>query len=218
MIDFLQAGGPVLIPLLVCSVLAVAVIIERTINLRWKKVMPPAELAHLHALVQDGLFRQAEEFARQRPSPLNNIICTALESRQESREAIRQAVRDRGRQELPHLERNLGVLETVVSVSPLLGLLGTVTGMIKVFQVISAQGVGQADALAGGIAEALITTATGLAIAIPSLAAYNYKVSKVEKIVLSMERTALAIVKAITEHQEALAVERGQSQLQQQRG
>lgn len=194
-------------PLLACSILALAITVERLINLRERKVLPAQEVEHLESLIAGGLLEQAEEYCRRRPGPLNNIVLTALQNREEDRAALRQLIRDRGRQEVPHLERYLGVLGTIVSISPLLGLLGTVTGMIRVFQVVSTQGVGQAGALAGGIAEALITTATGLTIAIPALAVYNYFVGKAEGMVLEMERLALGLVKSILEQQEQLQVE-----------
>ena len=199
MIEVLRSGGPIMIPLGVCSVLAVAIMVERFWNLRDDKVLPPAEVAHIHALIDRGEFVRAEEYAASRPGPLNNVLLPALQSRAEPREFIRDVVRDAGRQEVPELERYLGVLGTVASISPLLGLLGTVLGMIQVFSVISLQGVGQAGALSGGISEAMITTATGLAIAIPTLAGYNYYVGKAEGMVLEMERLALTMIKLIVE-------------------
>ena len=208
MIEFLRAGGPVMIPLLGCSVLALAIIVERLVNLRSQKTLPPDEVEHLQTLVDSGLLVQAEEYCEKRPGPLNNIVLAALGSREEGVEAIRQVVGDQGRQEVPRLEKYLGVLGTVVSISPLLGLLGTVTGMIAVFQVVASQGAGQATALAGGISEALITTATGLTIAIPALAFYNYFAGKAEAMVLEMERLALEFVKSIAGQQGSARVER----------
>ena len=199
MIEVLQSGGPVMIPLGFCSVLALAIIGERFWNLREDKVLPPTEVAHIHQLIDRGEFVRAEEYAASRPGPLNNILLPALQSRNESREYVRDVVRDAGRQEVPDLERYLGILGTVASISPLLGLLGTVLGMIQVFSIISLQGVGQANALSGGISEAMITTATGLTIAIPALAGYNYYVGKAESLVLEMERLVLAMVKLIAE-------------------
>jgi biopolymer transport protein ExbB len=201
MIEFLRAGGPVMIPLMGCSVLALAIIVERLVNQRSQKTLPPDEVEHLQTLVDSGLLVQAQEYCEKRPGPLNNIVLVALENREESQDAIRQVVGDQGRQEVPRLEKYLGVLGTVVSISPLLGLLGTVTGMIQVFQVVASQGVGQATALADGISEALITTATGLAIAIPALAFYNYFAGKAEAMVLEMERLALEFVKSIVGQQ-----------------
>lgn len=192
-----------MIPLGLCSVLALAVIVERVWNLREGKVLPETEVEHLRGLIDRGQFERAQEYAAGRPGPFNNILLPALEARRESREHIREVVRDAGRQEIPGLERYLGVLGTIASISPLLGLLGTVLGMIQVFAVISQQGVGQADALAGGISQAMITTATGLAIAIPALAMYNYLVGKAEGLVLELERLVLEMIKLIVERREA---------------
>lgn len=200
MIEFLRAGGPIMVPLLGCSVLALAIVVERLVNLRESKTLPADEVEHLESLISGGLLEQAEEYCARRPGPLNNIVRVALESRNESKEEMRQIVEDQGRQEAPRLERYLGVLGTVVSISPLLGLLGTVTGMINVFQVVSSQGVGQANQLAGGISEALITTATGLGIAIPSLVAYNHLTGRAQSMVLEMERLALKMMRTIVEH------------------
>lgn len=197
MMEILRSGGPVMIPLAACSVLALAIIAERFWNLREEKVLPPDEVTRLRHLIDEGEFERAEEFASSRPGPLNNILIAALEVRDAEREFIREVVRDAGRQEVPGLERYLGSLGTIASVSPLLGLLGTVLGMIRVFGIISQQGVGQADALAGGISEAMITTATGLAIAIPALAAYNYLVGKAEGLVLEIERLVLEMTKLL---------------------
>lgn len=188
-----------MIPLGICSVLAVAVIAERLWNLRHDKILPPGEVAHLRNLIDAGEFVRAEEYTLSRPGALNNVLAPAIENRRESREFIREIVRDAGRQEIPGLERYLGVLGTIASITPLLGLLGTVLGMIQVFAVVAQQGVAQADALAGGISQAMITTAAGLVIAIPSLAAYNYYVGKAEGIVLEMERLALELIKLIIE-------------------
>ena len=206
MIEVLRAGGPIMIPLGICSVLALAIIAERFWNLRDAKVLPPSEVERIRLLIDQGEFARAEEYAASRPGPLNNILLAALEARREPRDLIREVVRDAGRQEVPTLERYLGPLGTIASVSPLLGLLGTVLGMIRVFAVISQQGVGQADALAGGISEAMITTATGLAIAIPTLAAYNFYVGKAEGMILEIERLVLEFIKLILARREQDAV------------
>ena len=203
MMEVLRSGGPVMIPLGVCSVLSLAVIVERLWNLREQKVLPPHEVVHLRGLIDRGEFTRAEEYTASRPGPLNNILLPALRSRREGREVIREVVRDSGRQEVPELEKHLGILGTIASLAPLLGLLGTVLGMIQVFAVISQQGVGQADALAGGISQAMITTATGLTIAIPSLALYNYLVGKAENLILEIERLVLELIKLILERREA---------------
>lgn len=202
MIEVLRSGGPLMIPLGVCSVLALAVMVERLWNLRESRIVPLDEVEHLRGLIDRGEFGRAEEYAASRPGPLTNILGPALRNREESRDLLREIVHDAGRQEVPHLERYLGVLGTIASISPLLGLLGTVLGMIQVFSVISQQGIGQADALAAGISQAMITTATGLAIAIPALAGYNYLVGKAESIVLEIERLVLQLVRLLVERRE----------------
>jgi biopolymer transport protein ExbB len=196
-----------MIPLAIASVVAVGIIVERAWNLRATKILPPEEVERIYKLIDSGEFVRAEEYAGSRPGALNNTLLPALQARRESREYIREIVRDAGRQEIPGLERYLGILGTIASVSPLLGLLGTVLGMIQVFAVVSLQGVGQADALAGGISQAMITTATGLSIAIPTLAAYNYFVGKAEAIVLEIERLVLEMIKLIVERRAVGAVE-----------
>jgi biopolymer transport protein ExbB len=203
MIEFLRQGGPVMWPLLICSVLAVAIIVERMINLRPAKVLPEDEVEHLGSLIGGGLLEQAEDYCERRPGPLTNIVAAALEARGESADSNRQVVVDQGRQEVPRLQRYLGILGTVASVSPLLGLLGTVLGMIEVFQVVSSQGIGQAESLAGGISEAMITTATGLTIAIPALVAYNAFSDRANAMILEMERLALAFIKQIVQQHAA---------------
>jgi biopolymer transport protein ExbB len=205
MLEFIRQGGPVMWPLLICSVLAVAIIVERLINLKPSKVVPDDEVEHLRSLIDGGLLEQAEDYCERRPGPMTNIVAAALEARRESPEGIRQVVEDQGRQEIPHLQRYLGVLGTVASVSPLLGLLGTVLGMIEVFRVVSAQGIGQAESLAGGISQAMITTATGLTIAIPALVAYNAFSDKASALILEMERLALAFIKQIVQQRGRVA-------------
>lgn len=207
MIDFIRAGGPVMWPLMACSILAVAIVVERLVNLRPTKVLPPAEVEHLGSLIDGGLLEQAEDYCDRHPGPLTNIVAAALEARGEAPEGIRQVVVDQGRQEVPRLQRYLVILGTVASVSPLLGLLGTVLGMIDVFRVVSTQGVGHADSLAGGISEAMITTATGLGIAIPALVAYNAFSNKANGLILEMERLALRFIKQIIRQKETVAEE-----------
>lgn len=213
MLEFIRQGGPVMWPLLICSVLAVAIIVERLINLRPTKVVPEEEVDHLRTLIDGGLLEQAEDYCDRRPGPLTNIIAAALEARHEPPEGIRQVVEDQGRQEIPALQRYLGVLGTVASVSPLLGLLGTVLGMIEVFRVVSAQGIGQAESLAGGISQAMITTATGLTIAIPALVAYNAFSDRANTLILEMERLALAFIKQIVLQRARAGAEPGEQRV-----
>ena len=207
MIEFLKQGGPVMWPLSLCSVLALAIIVERLINLRPVKVLPEDEVEHLGSLISGGLLEQAEDYCERRPGPLTNIVAAALEARSEPPEGIRQVVVDQGRQEVPRLQKYLGVLGTVASVSPLLGLLGTVIGMVKVFAAITAHGVGDPGVLAGGISEALITTAAGLTVAIPSLIGYRYLRGRVDALVVSMEKEAMKFLEALLQHQRTEVIE-----------
>jgi biopolymer transport protein ExbB len=196
-LSFFQSGGVVMIPLLLASVIALAIIIEKFINLRRSTLMRPNILDTIKMLIQKGDYLGASTVCTAHPSVMTSIINAAIENRQFNREEIKEAILDAGRQHIPVLERHLGILGSIASVSPLLGLLGTVTGMIKVFKVISQVGVGHAEALSGGISEALLTTATGLVIAIPSLIAYNYLVDKAENIILEIEKESMKIMNMI---------------------
>jgi biopolymer transport protein ExbB len=130
---------------------------------------------------------------------MTNITLAALANFNKGREEIREAIEDAGRHEVPHLERYLTWLSTIASVAPLLGLLGTVMGMIKVFNVISTQGPGNPNALAGGISEALLTTAAGLTVAIPSFVLYNYFVNKADKLIIEIEKNSLLLLEMMTD-------------------
>jgi biopolymer transport protein ExbB len=197
-IEWLKSGGPVMIPLIFCSLLSLAIIIEKLINLREKKIINEEDLETTSTLLSEGFFDKAEGFLRGKPGVLSSIILTAIESRDLPREEIKEAVADVGRHEAAKLEKYLGVLGTIAAISPLLGLLGTVTGMIKTFRIISVTGVGQAGALSVGIAEALITTVTGLSIAIPTLVMYNLFLERAERIIRRIEKYSIDFLKMIT--------------------
>jgi biopolymer transport protein ExbB len=184
-------------PLAVCSVLALAIIIEKLVNLRKRKIIQPDEINTIGDLMERGLFDKVYDLCLARPGVFNNLLKAALECKDLAREDIKEAVLDAGRQEVPKLERYLGVLGTIASISPLLGLLGTVTGMIKVFRAISVYGVGTGTNLSMGISEALITTVIGLSIAIPSLFMYNYFSDRAELIVLELEKQSMRFLNLI---------------------
>jgi biopolymer transport protein ExbB len=196
-LDIFAKGGPVMYPLLLCSVLALAIIIEKLVNLRLSRVVRPEALEVLNRFIERGEVEEAVRFCSAHPGIFHGIIRQGLERYRFGREEVKEAILDAGRHAVPRLERYLGVLGTLAAVSPLLGLLGTVTGMIKVFTVISQVGVGRANALAGGIAEALITTVTGLVIAIPALVMYNLFRDRAEAIVVEMERHSLEIIRRL---------------------
>jgi len=184
----LSRGGIVMIPLLLTSITGMAVIIERALFLRRRRIIKPGLIGLIE---RAGTFRDIRELKKSlgdEDGPFVNIIRTGLSHYGQSGDEIKSAMLDQGRQEARVLERGLVVLETVAGIAPLLGLLGTVLGMIKVFDVISVQGLGQTQSLSGGISEALLTTVVGLSIAIPALIFYNYFTHKVDDLILEIEK------------------------------
>jgi biopolymer transport protein ExbB len=186
--DFLVKGGIIMVPLFLCSVIGLAIAIEKSVSLRRRKVIVPEVVSVLENIKGSNDFGLAVSICEKHNGPFANIIRISLENHSLPRDDIKETLHDQGRQEIHQLEKGLSVLETVAGVAPLLGLLGTVLGILKVFKVIAVMGVGQATALAGGISEALITTIAGLFIGIPALVAYNYFASKAEALVLEIEK------------------------------
>lgn len=191
---FLQQGGITMFPLGLCSLVGVAVIIEKLLSLRRRKVLTPEVVSVIESISSPKDVDLVLSVCQKHNGPLSNIIRTALEHRSLPHEQMKEIIIDRGRQEVRALERGLVALETVAAISPLLGLFGTVLGILKIFKVISQMGVGQAAALAGGISEALITTIVGLAIGIPALAVYNYFTKRAEDLVLDIEDQTSALL------------------------
>ncbi len=197
MLEIILAGGWLMVPILLCSTLAVAIVIERFWTLRRSKVLPEG----LSGMVEDWAARHELDGRHleqlRRESPLGRIYAAALDNRNRSREVIKEAVEDTGRHVVHDLERFLNTLGTIAGISPLLGLLGTVVGMIKVFSAIMISGVGDANVLAGGISQALITTAAGLTVAIPSYFFYRFFRGMVAEYVISMEEKAISLIDVI---------------------
>lgn len=187
-------GGPLMWPILICSVLALVVLIEKLWTLRVARILQPAVSRVVKLRTAEGRLREAAAHCRENPGPYSAIAAAALDAAPFGADEVRQAVIDAGRQEGARLERHLPIVRTVAAVSPLLGLLGTVLGMIQVFRVISLSGLGQADRLAGGIQQALLTTAFGLAVAIPALLVHEAFRSKVERLLLVMEREIIELI------------------------
>lgn len=197
LIGVFEAGGPVMWPLVICSLLAVAIIIERLINLRAARILNPSIVERVTGLAEGGRRDRAIEVCHQNPGIYTNIVLAGLETGDKGEAEAREAVEGAGRHETARLNRFLGALGTVAAVSPLLGLLGTVLGMIEVFQTIAQTGAGQAAQLASGISQALITTATGLCIAIPALVAHNYFQEKAQAIITDLERESLRVLRGL---------------------
>ena len=184
-------------PIILCSILSLTIIAERLWALRRSQVVPNGVGEQVEQwAVRHELDRRHIEQLRS-GSALGRVLAAALINRHRPRELIKEAVEDTGRHVVYRLERFLNTLGTIAGISPLLGLLGTVIGMIKVFSTILEQGVGNANVLAGGISEALITTAAGLTVAIPSFFFYRYFKGRVEEYVVSMEEQAINLIEAI---------------------
>ncbi len=197
MFEFLARGGVLMIPLGVCSILALAIILERTLNLRTKKIIQLDILQQVRDLVAENQVSDAMTLCRRYPSVMGRILLVTIANHDREREELRSVVEDAGRQEVTTLDRNLGALGTIAAISPLLGLTGTVFGMIRTFAIISEKGIAHPSQLAGGISEALITTATGLVVAIPTLIFYNYFTNKADRLILEIEKHSYRVVETL---------------------
>lgn len=197
MIEIFEKGGIMMYPLLLASVLALAIIIERFFSLQKRKVIIPEIISVVEQFSSFKDMELAKNICAKYNGPLSNLIQLGLENTDLERAEIKELIEDQGRQEVRHLEKGLTILETIAVISPLMGLLGTVLGMIKVFGVIKEQGIGQAAALSGGISEALITTVTGLFVGIPVLIFFNYFSRKAENFVLDIEKYSIILIQKI---------------------
>lgn len=195
--EIVQAGGWLMLPIIACSVVAAAIILERLWTLQPSRVLPKDLTAEVWKWVKNEQLDPQHIQALHQGSPLGQVLAAGLMKRHESREIVKESVEDTGRHVVHELERYLNPLGTIAAISPLLGLLGTVIGMVKVFAAITASGVGNPSVLAGGISEALITTAAGLSVAIPAVIFHRYLSGKVDRIVLSMEEQALKMVEVM---------------------
>ena len=194
MFELVKAGGWLMLPIIVCSVVALAIIVERLWSLQMRRVLPK----HLVAQVWrwEKVHQLNDENLRdlQASSPLGSILAAGILNRYQSRDIMKESIEDTGRHIVHELERYLNSLGTIAAITPLLGLLGTVIGMIKVFATITTQGVGNPGALAGGISEALLTTAAGMSVAIPTLMFFRYFRGRVRMLVLRMEQEAMTMI------------------------
>jgi biopolymer transport protein ExbB len=197
MLEFVKAGGWLMLPLILCSVVAAAIIIERLWTLQRKRVLPDDLTARVWTWASNRQLDESHIRALAESSPLGQVLAAGLSNRNRSREIMKESIEDTGRHVVHELGRYLNSLGTIAAITPLLGLLGTVIGMVKVFTAITTHGVGDPGALAGGISEALITTAAGLSIAIPALIGYRYLRGRVDGLVVNMEKEAMRLVDAI---------------------
>lgn len=186
-----------MVPILICSVIAMAIVAERFWTLQRKRITPSNLVVQVWQWAKSGNLSEDRIRALRKSSPLGRILAAGLVNRDSSRELMKESIEDVGRHVVHDLDRYLNTLGTIASITPLLGLLGTVIGMIKVFAVITTQGVGDPGVLAGGISEALITTAAGLTVAIPALLFHRYFRGHVDELVVTMEQEALKMVEAM---------------------
>lgn len=184
-------------PIILCSIVALGIVVERLWTLQAPRVMPPGLTQKIWQLVETGQVTDKVIAALEQNSPLGRVLAAGLANRHRPREVMMERLEDTGRHVVHELERFLNTLGTIAGVSPLLGLLGTVTGIIKAFNAITVGAMGDPRALSGGISEALITTAAGLVVAIPSLIAYRYLRGRVDGIVIDMEKSAIALADAV---------------------
>ncbi|GGE60667.1 translocation protein TolQ [Streptosporangium jomthongense] len=197
MFELLKAGGILMVPIVACSILALAIILERFWTLRASRVAPPQTINELWRWIKKKELNGRKLKALQSSSPLGRILAGGLMNAKHGREIMKESIEHEASQVIHELERFLNPLGTVATITPLLGLLGTVIGMIKVFTEIQLAGVGNAGNLAGGISEALITTAAGLSVAIPALICHRYFIRRVDELVVGMEQEAIKLVEVV---------------------
>jgi len=193
-LELVKAGGWLMLPIITCSIVALAIIIERLWSLQVRRVLPKNLVAQVWRW--DKIHQLNDEHLKelQASSPLGSVLAAGIANRKQDRVVMKESIEDTGRHVVHELERYLNTLGTIAAITPLLGLLGTVVGMIQVFATITTIGVGNPGALAGGISQALITTAAGMSVAIPTLMFYRYFRGKVRMLVLRMEQEAMGMV------------------------
>lgn len=196
--ELMIKGGPLMILILLCSVIAFAIVIERLWHLKRAQINTRGFMEDIAETLRRNKIMEAIDKCNAMPGPVSHILKAGIMKHDRPRAEIKEAVEDAGIHEVPRLEKNLGALATIAHITPLLGLLGTVTGMVRAFQVIENKAVAMMPVnpgdLAGGIWEALITTVAGLSVAIPTFVAYNFLVSKVDGFVLEMEKSATDVI------------------------
>ncbi len=206
MLEVIQKGGPLMYLIILCSVLSLAVIIERIYHLYRAKIDTEKFMDGITDTLKRNKVMETITMCERTPGPIAHILKAGILRHNRSRGEIKEAIEDAALYEVPRLEKNLGVLATIAHITPLLGLLGTVIGMVEAFRVIqekssSVTSISPGD-LAGGIWQALLTTVGGLVVAIPTFVAYNYLVSRVDGFVLDMEKSATNLVNMLTQKSE----------------
>lgn len=197
MFELVQAGGWLMIPIILCSIIAAAISVERFWTLRTEQIAPRNLLAQAWNQIKSNEMDGKKLRELRAGSPLGEILAAGIANHRRGREQMKEAIEEAASRVVHELERYLNTLGTIAAITPLLGLLGTVIGMIKVFSAIRLEGTGNAQILAGGISEALITTAAGLTVAIPALFLYRFFQRRVDELVVSMEQEAIKLVEVL---------------------
>lgn len=197
MYEIIKAGGIMMVPILLASVIAIAIIVERLWTLQRDRILPKQLFEKVWQWLEGNQLEDNHLRLLEQNSPLGRVLAAGLANRHHSREMVREAIEDSGRHVVHELERFLSTLGTIAGISPLLGLLGTVFGMIRTFNSISVSGIGSPAALSSGIAEALVATAAGLAVAIPSLICFRMLRRRVDGLVVEMEKEAIKLMQAL---------------------
>ncbi len=192
--EMIRSGNIMMVPLGICSLVAVAVFLERFFALRVGRIVLPEIAGAVETLDASEDFAVARAILDRHPGPFANVVGAGLDHADDEWEIVRDVLQEAGRQEAVRINRHLNILEAVAGVAPLLGLLGTVTGMIRVFASISVHGLGNPENLSGGISEAMITTAAGLIIGIPALAAHYWLQGRADRIVFTLEQYATRVL------------------------
>jgi len=195
--ELILSGGFIMAPIILCSILALTIVVERFWTLREQKIAPANLVQQIIKLHNKNRITNEAISKLKKNSPLGQILAAGLRNMNAERELMKESIEEEGRQVVLELERFLNTLGTIASITPLLGLLGTVIGMIKVFAVITSLGVGDPKILADGISEALITTAAGLSVAIPSVMFYRFFRGRVDELLLKMEAQAVYLVEVV---------------------
>jgi len=202
LIEYLVAGGPVMIPIGLCSIVALAMFLERMWALRRGGIVPGPFIVKVESLVEQGRYDEAIAMCRGGGSTVGRVLDVAISSRNRPRSELKERLEEVGRREAAEMERGIPVVGTIASISPLLGLLGTVGGMILTFQMIQDEGMGNVGSLAGGISQALVTTFAGLSVGIPAVIANRYLLAKVDGLLMELEEVSIRVIDMLVDEQQ----------------
>ena len=197
MFELVKSGGWLMLPIVLCSIAVLAICIERFLALNPNKISPPQTLGQVWGWIKNNQLDAAQLKSLRNSSPLGRILAAGLSNSRHGRDVMKESIQEAASHVIHDLERYLNTLGTIAAIAPLLGLLGTVIGMIKVFTEIILQGTGNAAVLAGGISEALITTAAGLSVAIPALIMHRFFSRRIDTVVVTLEQETIKLVDAL---------------------